>query len=355
MGEFILDDNIEKVKSIKVKNYLKEVRSTYYNGEYRSCIVILYVVTIFDMLEKIQIQAELYNIQKSKDYIEKYKKEVAANKKYSDIEKDIIEFSMENGIITNIEKSNIEQLRELRNHCAHPSTISDIELYMPNKDQVRAYIRNMFESLFLKDSIINKSVHDVFMSKLVDYYDRNYIDNIDDFITQRFYSKFDLQTKKWFLKKLWLYTFYGNDEQCQKYRQALYRALICLIKTDYSSLMDFINSEKTYLNSKIAFDVKPPNEVKIDDKKVYFFDCPSFALVYVIAEIPEILKYLSSYNIIELKMICNKNVNLLLMGYYLFSNQVEHSKEVYKYIQENDLNYCLSYTVFHLVNKIARV
>ena len=55
---FDFETAITCVKSKKTQKYLKEVLSTYYNKEYRSCIIMLYATTFFDSLEKIKIMSE---------------------------------------------------------------------------------------------------------------------------------------------------------------------------------------------------------------------------------------------------------------------------------------------------------
>jgi hypothetical protein len=50
VATFILEDEMENVVSPQTKEYLKEVVSSYNHGNYRSAIVVLYTVVIFDLI-----------------------------------------------------------------------------------------------------------------------------------------------------------------------------------------------------------------------------------------------------------------------------------------------------------------
>ena len=73
-GHFDLEEALLQVKSKKTQKYLKEVLSTYNNGEYRSCIVMLYATTYIDTLEKIKIMSEEYQNAKAAEFLEEYEK-----------------------------------------------------------------------------------------------------------------------------------------------------------------------------------------------------------------------------------------------------------------------------------------
>ena len=136
MKEFILEEQILNIKNKKIREYLGEVITTFFNGEYRSCIVVLYAVTIVDLLNKIQILSEVYSDNKSTKFINEYKESANRGTKYSELEKKVINFAREIGIINDIEKGQWEQLREVRNYCAHPVISDDFSLILPNRDQV---------------------------------------------------------------------------------------------------------------------------------------------------------------------------------------------------------------------------
>lgn len=67
MSEFILDYALENVKSKTTKAYLSEVISLYNNGNYRSAIVVLYSVVIFDLVDKLLVLKDVYSDKNAVD------------------------------------------------------------------------------------------------------------------------------------------------------------------------------------------------------------------------------------------------------------------------------------------------
>lgn len=85
---FDIEMALKKVKSVRIQKYLQEVLSTYHNGEYRSCIVMLYATTFADSLEKIKTMSEVYQNPKASKFLEDYEKGRKHNKQYSALEKE---------------------------------------------------------------------------------------------------------------------------------------------------------------------------------------------------------------------------------------------------------------------------
>lgn len=85
---FDIENAIHEVKSKRIKKYLQEVLSTYYNCEYRSCIIMLYATTFADALEKIKTMSDVYQNEKAAEFLEEYENGRKANKSYSSLEKE---------------------------------------------------------------------------------------------------------------------------------------------------------------------------------------------------------------------------------------------------------------------------
>lgn len=56
---FILEKEILKVNNPRIKPLLEEVLSSYYNGNYRSAVVVNYTAVIMDLIDKV---SDLSNI-----------------------------------------------------------------------------------------------------------------------------------------------------------------------------------------------------------------------------------------------------------------------------------------------------
>ncbi len=337
-NNFDFENAIKQVKSKRIQKYLEEVISTYNNCEYRSCIVMLYATTFADALDKIRTMSEVYQNEKAEKFLEKYNKGRNDNRSYSALKREVKEFIVNSGLINDIEEKQWEHLKDYRDYCAHPVVERDYGLISPNEEQVRMHIRNMFEALFLKDAILtDNKVFEEFLIRIEDFYDRNQLDGLDEYVNTRYIRKLDLNTKGKFLKNLWKFSFYiDGDEECDKYRKVAYRVIIWIIQSDRNNTLKFIEENINYFNGKIRY------QDVILEKSSYaikFYENRTLALVYLLYRIPEIYRMLSEDNQTEIKSVVKKNINLILMAPYLYENSQEHVKQIIKNLK--DCNYCL--------------
>lgn len=329
---------IMSVKSKKTQRYLHEVLSTYFNGEYRSCIVMLYATTFFDALEKIRIMAEEYQSEKAIQFLDQFETDQRNNKSYSSLEKDIVEYIFQSGLINDVELKQWNHLKDYRDYCAHP-VVENYELISPNGEQVRMHIRNMFEAIFLKDAILaDNKLFEEFIRKIEDYYDRNGLDGLKEFINSRYINKLDFNYKCKFIKNLWKFAFYMSNDECNQYRCVACRALVWIIRSDEYNLLSFIESEISFFNGKIDFQEV---SIKKDEKYLNAHENKSLSLLVFLFNIPDVYKMLSKSNQTEIRVISKKNINLLLSSSYLYESSEKHVEEMIHYL--NGMNYCLDY------------
>lgn len=347
MESFIFEDQLEKVKSEKIKIYLFEVLSTYNNKEYRSCIVMLYAVTFIDFLEKAKLLSELYQDPDATKFLNDYKIKRNQNTKYSALESMVINFVIKKGMLNDVELKQWEHLKDYRDQCAHPVVSLNLELISPNREQVRAHIRNMFEAIFLKDAILHGQVFDEFIKTIENYYDRNKLDRFDDFFKARYLSRLDLATKQLFFKKLWKFCYQVQEIDCITYRKVAYNALIMIINSDRTNLINFFEKERDYFNGNIYFD-----KIDIDksDSDIKLYNYSSTSLLYLLFKVPELVDFMTRDNIEELKNTAYKNINFLLISYYLFKSSSDHIDALKREISPTK---CLNRSIVEIVWKQA--
>lgn len=334
-NNFDFENATKQVKSKRIQKYLEEVISTYNNCEYRSCIVMLYATTFADALDKIRTMSEVYQNQKAEKFLEEYNKGRNNNRAYSALEREVKEFIVDSGLINDIEEKQWEHLKDYRDYCAHPVVERDYGLISPNEEQVRMHIRNMFEALFLKDAILtDNKVFEDFLGKAEDFYDRNQLDGLEEYVNTRYIRKLDLNTKGKFIKNLWKFSFYiDGDAECDKYRRVAYRVIIWIIQSDKSDILKFIEENISYFNGKIRY-----QEV-ITEKNSYnfkFYENRTLALIYLLYRVPEIYGILSEDNQTEIKSAVKKNINLILMAPYLFENSQKHVNRIIKELKDDN-------------------
>lgn len=334
-NNFDFENATKQVKSKRIQKYLEEVISTYNNCEYRSCIVMLYATTFADALDKIRTMSEVYQNEKAEKFLEEYNKGRNNNRAYSALEREVKEFIVDSGLINDIEEKQWEHLKDYRDYCAHPVVERDYGLISPNEEQVRMHIRNMFEALFLKDAILtDNKVFEDFLGKAEDFYDRNQLDGLEEYVNTRYIRKLDLNTKGKFIKNLWKFSFYiDGDAECDKYRRVAYRVIIWIIQSDKNDILKFIEENISYFNGKIRY-----QEV-ITEKNSYnfkFYENRTLALIYLLYRVPEIYGILSEDNQTEIKSAVKKNINLILMAPYLFENSQKHVNRIIKELKDDN-------------------
>lgn len=336
---------LTQVKSKKTKKYLQEVLSTYHNQEYRACIMTLYVTTFVDAFEKIKISAEAYQNEKAEEFLEKYEENRKKDMKYSQLEKTIMDFIINNRFINDVEEKQWNHLKDYRDFCAHPVMDSDNELISPNESQVKMHIRNMLEALFLKDAILlGNKLFEEFVLKAKDFYDRNGFDGLEKYIDARYISKLDFNMKWRFVKNLWIFAFNGEDAECQNYRCVAYWSLFWIIKKDKHNLLKIIEDKIDYFSAKIKNDKVT---LKIDDNNIDIFGSRTITFIYFLYKLPEIYKLLPKDNQIDIKKIIKKNVNLLLLSSFAYEDKNEYITALQQSIES--LNYCFDLIILREV------
>lgn len=144
-----LDELVLTCADPRSRTYIKEAVLCYKAGAYRSSVVACWIAVAFDLVDKIrelaatgdsQAQAELgrfETIQRTNDLPGALKFE----KGLPDIARDKFEF------ISHLQHKDLVRLMEDRNRCAHPSMVSDAEVFEASAELARLHIANAVHSV----------------------------------------------------------------------------------------------------------------------------------------------------------------------------------------------------------------
>lgn len=136
-----LDEIIQKVRNIHAKNYLNESISAYRSGAYRASLITTWIAVCVDIIEKIRELSisEDAAAQKWEQQLDKIQpNDPAAMLAF---ERDILNVACEElQLISTIEKSHLERLKEDRNICAHPTFSDDGSQFLPPAELALSYI-----------------------------------------------------------------------------------------------------------------------------------------------------------------------------------------------------------------------
>lgn len=139
-----LDELILKCRDDRAKAYIAEAVASYRSGAFRSAIVGTWIAVCFDVIEKLRELA----LSGDKE-AEKHAEELEKTRKSGDIskalkfERELLELARDSfELISHIEFIDLERLQEDRNRCAHPSLVSEDQVFSPSAELARVHLHS---------------------------------------------------------------------------------------------------------------------------------------------------------------------------------------------------------------------
>ncbi len=248
MRDFSLDIQAEKIYSSKTREYFDEVIKSYYNESYRSAVVMLYSITIADLVYKIEELKENYNDSGAIDILTEITDLQTRNPNSPDWETKLVELVKEKtNLLEPSDYLHITTLQKHRHLCAHPVLTQNFELYRPNKETTRAHIRNILEGVLVKPPFLSRKIFNDLLINLSSIkkiiYDEK---QLERHLKATYLDKLQLKTVKQIFRSLWKITFKTNDAQCNENREINLKALIIILRNNYSDLLETIMNDKDY-------------------------------------------------------------------------------------------------------------
>ncbi|WP_152669263.1 hypothetical protein [Paenibacillus sp. DMB20] len=293
MDDFIFEEQLKYIPNLVIREYLAEVISCYNMGFYRSVIVSLHNVVLCDLIYKLRTLSEVYEDQKAQDILtELGDSQSNIEEKYSDWEKKLIDGVRQTKLIDEQEADLIKRLREDRHHCAHPA-LKDMTLFIPNKDQTRAHIRNMFETIFLKETILAKEIIKPILEDIKRHFNEVGSNNLERFtqhLITRYYAKLNRKAERELFKTLWKFAFQKYGEEYDENRLGCYYALVALVKRDEYRFLGYLKEapleySNIKINDKDAFIETGFNEYKkLQQVDLTLVLSPQALLIYFLSE-----------------------------------------------------------------------
>jgi hypothetical protein len=251
MLEFSLENLSEKIHYGKTKDYFQEVLSSYHNGNYRSAVVMLWSVAVCDIVYKLQYLVDLYQDQVAKKILDELTKSQKKDPKSSSWEVKLIEDThAETNLLDNSEYENLLYLQKQRHLSAHPILDSDRQLHTPNKETVRALIRNTLEDLLIKPPFYTKKIIDELLEDIAEAAPAlNTPQKVKRYLESRYLSKFKPEVELSIYRSLWKFVFRLEDEKCRKNRYINLQTLEVIGNRNAGSILNEIKKEKDYYSN----------------------------------------------------------------------------------------------------------
>ncbi|QQT55341.1 hypothetical protein I6I98_08825 [Sphingobacterium multivorum] len=248
MRDFSIDIATESIYSPKTKEYFEEVVKSYYNGSYRSAVVMLYSIAITDLIFKLEELRDLYDDQNAIDILNEISTMQDVNPNSPDWENKIIKLVKEKTqLLEAADHLNLNTLQKHRHLCAHPIITQNSELYQPNKETTRSHIRNTLEGLLIKAPLLSRKILEDLLEHLSSikslFNDNN---KLEQHLKDKYLNKLNAKISFQIFKSLWKIVFKVSNPLSDKNRDINFKTLCIIFKTYYSDLLKQIQSEKDF-------------------------------------------------------------------------------------------------------------
>lgn len=317
--DFTIETAEEYIPSKETRTYFKEVVSSYANENYRSAIVMLYSITICDLVYKMIELRDIYQDEKAKEILDDIEKMQQKNPTSSDWEAKLIKrIGAETELLSAIELKEIENLKEKRNLSAHPALTNQYELYRPTRQMTLSLIYEILNAVLTKPPLLSKKVIHSFLEDIANNKDIFITSNgqfdkksLHAFLNVRYFDHMGDTLRKHLFRSLWKFIFMADDSQCDSNRQINFMALCCLYKTYDKELLDFIKLQPKYFGVK----------------KDYLNLLYDFLIIY-----PDVFNNLQEDTIILTRKLYDHNdVHARILGVFILSSFKQHCDMLSKF------------------------
>lgn len=135
------DEMLVKVKNPQIKKYLEESFTSYRVGNYRSAILTIWIAAMFDLVKKFEILVD----QREPSALTKWRTLKPKIEDHKNWEMELIESAKAIDMISRYEADTLKGLITTRNRYAHPSFDEIGELFDPTPEEVRYFIRALYD------------------------------------------------------------------------------------------------------------------------------------------------------------------------------------------------------------------
>ena len=167
-----LDELILTCSDPRSRTYLKESVQCYKAGAYRASVVACWIAVAFDLVDKIRELAAIGD-KSAQEQVLRFER-IQNNNDISgalSFEKELPEMALKKfEFISHIEYQDLVRLVEDRNRCAHPSQVSDAQVFEASAELARMHIFNSVKSILSQPASQGKSALERIMQDMESRY-----------------------------------------------------------------------------------------------------------------------------------------------------------------------------------------
>ena len=256
MNDYSIELSSEEIFDSRSKRNFSEVYGCYAIGHHRSAIVMLWSVVVTDILFKLEYLANLYSDQPAKDIIASVTASQKQNPRSSEWELTLVrDVQSKTELLDTSELTQLEQLQQLRHLSAHPVITQGDLLFTPNKETVRANIRNSLDAVLTKPPILGRKVFDHFTEDIAQLSQQSPdYSQISSYIDSKYLRQIMIQTIGRIFRSLWRVTFKSADAMAEENREINEQVLEVLFAKHTSYLSKEISDNPNYFSEISAED-----------------------------------------------------------------------------------------------------
>lgn len=309
--DYSIEYAYERIYHPRTKEYFQEVINSYYNSNYRSSVVMLYSVVICDLIYKVRDLRDLYNDPVATSIINEIEQLQQNNPRSSEWESRLVELVQERtSLLDAVEKQHIDNLKLHRHLSAHPVMNDNYILFKPNKETVRAHIRNTLESVLIKPPLLSRRI----TSELLTELSRIGTVMLDDhqlsrFLENKYLRHFTPEVEQRIFRDLWKIVFKIENADCDINREINFRALKVMLNRNQRNLESIIDQEKDYYS-----------DISIGT--------PSEYLIKLLGEFPLIYRNLNDSCKAIIESTVNPNLDFYIPSFFISANLGSHIEAV---------------------------
>ncbi len=252
--DYSIENLLDRIQDARSREYMDEVLSSYYSGNYRSAVVMLYSVVMCDLIYKLQHLKEVYSDNVASDILDEVERLQTASPSSPVWENKIREELLaKSRLITPIEAAHIEALQKDRHLCAHPVLKNNAELHRPARTTVHAHIINALSEILTRPALLEKELLTTILADLSKQrrHMRRPVE-AERYILAQYLTKINNpEIEVRLFGKLWKFVFKLNDAEYSKSRGINLHLLNLLYTRNEAEANALIVAEREKLSRQI--------------------------------------------------------------------------------------------------------
>ncbi len=282
----------------------------------------LWTVVVCDLIYKLQNLRDIYNDTTAEAILNLIEQKQKDNYKSSDWEAELLnQVRTRTELIDNAEEQNLQNLLKNRHLSAHPVLSQADLLFRPNRETVRALIRNTLEGVLLKPPVLGKKIVTEFVADLAAKQDLlpNEPDDqsLKRYLDARYLRNLRPTIENYLFRELWKFVFQLTNSDTNKNRDINFRSLKIIYARRKNELNKYIQEHKEFFSKVVKEE-------------------PLKYLVDFLSDNPSIYGFLKDDARILIKNSVESDIDLYAIAIFLKNDVKEHLEEMGKRIIDKE-------------------